>query len=41
MGAVRKRNCWVNNYGPDDDFASFLKKQEAVIADLMKELGFL
>lgn len=38
---VRARNGWVNIYNPGDDFVQFLEKQEAEIAGLMKELGFL
>ncbi|MFV2002144.1 MAG: Bug family tripartite tricarboxylate transporter substrate binding protein, partial [Paracoccaceae bacterium] len=39
--AVRARNGWVNIFNPGDDFRAFLENQEAVIGDLMKQLGFL
>jgi len=39
--AVRARNGWVNIHNPGDKFTSFLEKQEGVIKDLMKKLGFL
>ena len=39
--AVRARNGWVNIYNPGDDFTVFLEKQEKVIGDLMRKLGFL
>ncbi|MEN8709403.1 MAG: tripartite tricarboxylate transporter substrate-binding protein [Paracoccaceae bacterium] len=39
--AVRARNGWVNIHNSGDDFAAFLENQEKVIADLMKQLGFL
>jgi putative tricarboxylic transport membrane protein len=39
--AVRSRNGWVNIYNAGDDFTAFLEKQEKVIGDLMKNLGFL
>jgi putative tricarboxylic transport membrane protein len=38
---VRARNGWVNIYNAGDDFTTFLEKQETVIGDLMKKLGFL
>jgi len=38
---VRARNGWVNIFHPGDEFTAFLEKQEAVIAKLMKKLGFL
>jgi len=38
---VRARNGWVNIHNPGDDFEAFLVKQEKVIGDLMKKLGFL
>jgi len=38
---VRTRNGWVNIYNAGDDFTAFLEKQEKVIGDLMKNLGFL
>ncbi|MEM5529327.1 tripartite tricarboxylate transporter substrate-binding protein [Gammaproteobacteria bacterium AS21] len=38
---VRSRNGWVNIYNAGDDFTAFLEKQEKVIGDLMKNLGFL
>ena len=39
--AVRARNGWVNIHNPGDKFTAFLEKQEGVIKDLMKKLGFL
>ena len=39
--AVRARNGWVNIYNAGDDFTAFLEKQEKVIGDLMRKLGFL
>ena len=39
--AVRARNGWVNIHNSGDDFKVFLEKQEKVIGDLMKKLGFL
>ncbi len=39
--AVRARNGWVNIHNSGDDFKTFLEKQEQVIGDLMKRLGFL
>ena len=38
---VRARNGWVNIHNPGDSFMVFLAKQEEVIGNLMKELGFL
>ncbi len=38
---VQARNGWVNIFNPGDDFEAFLVKQEKVIGDLMKKLGFL
>lgn len=38
---VRARNGWVNIHNSGDDFRAFLEKQERVIGDLMKKLGFL
>ncbi len=38
---VRARNGWVNIHNNGDDFRAFLEKQETVIGDLMKQLGFL
>lgn len=38
---VRARNGWVNIHNSGADFESFLENQEAVMGDLMKELGFL
>ena len=38
---VRDRNGWVDIFNPGDDFEVFLVKQETVIGDLMKKLGFL
>ncbi len=38
---VRDRNGWVDIFNPGDDFEAFLVKQETVIGDLMKKLGFL
>ena len=37
----RARNGWVNIHNPGDSFMVFLAKQEEVIGNLMKELGFL
>ena len=39
--AVRAQNGWVNIHNSGADFEAFLEKQEQVIGDLMKELGFL
>ena len=39
--AVRARNGWVNIYNAGDDFTVFLEKQEKIIGDLMRKLGFL
>ncbi len=39
--AVRARNGWVNIHNSGDDFKVFLEKQEKVIGDLRKKLGFL
>ncbi len=39
--AVRARNGWVNIHNPGDEFTTFLEKQEGIIKDLMKKLGFL
>lgn len=38
---VRARNGWVNIHNSGDQFRAFLEKQEKVIGDLMKKLGFL
>lgn len=38
---VRARNGWVNIHNSGDEFAAFLEKQEQVIGDLMRKLGFL
>lgn len=38
---VRARNGWENIHNSGKNFASFLKKQEKEIGNLMKELGFL
>ena len=38
---VRARNGWVNIFNPGYKFYGFLGKQEQVIGDLMKKLGFL
>jgi putative tricarboxylic transport membrane protein len=38
---VRARNGWINIFNADADFVKFLKTQESVIGNLMKELGFL
>jgi len=38
---VRARNGWVNIYNSGEDFRVFLEKQEKIIGDLMKKLGFL
>jgi len=39
--AVRARNGWVNIHNPGAKFTAFLEKQEGVIKELMKKLGFL
>lgn len=39
--AVRAHNGWVNIFHPGDEFTAYLEKQEKVIGDLMRELGFL
>ena len=39
--AVRARNGWVNIHNSGDEFKVFLEKQEQVIGDLMRKLGFL
>lgn len=38
---VRKRNGWVNIHNEGKDFETFLTKQETIMKDLMKKLGFL
>jgi len=38
---VRDRNGWVDLYNPDTEFYNFLEKQEIVLGELMRELGFL
>ncbi len=38
---VRSRNGWTNLYQPDQEFKTFLEKQENTIGLLMKEMGFL
>jgi putative tricarboxylic transport membrane protein len=38
---VRKRNGWVDNYVPAEEFGGFLDAQEQQIGSLMRELGFL
>jgi putative tricarboxylic transport membrane protein len=38
---VRKRNGWVNIHNEGKDFENFLVKQETVMKNLMKKLGFL
>lgn len=38
---VRARNGWANLYQPEDEFKTFLEKQEKIIGTLMKDLGFL
>jgi len=38
---IKERNGWVNLYNPDADFYKFLEKQELIIGELMRELGFL
>lgn len=38
---VRDRNGWTEIFKPRDEFVTFLEEQEAVIGDLMRELGFL
>ncbi len=39
--AVRDRNGWSENFKPREQFVAFLMKQEQVVGDLMRELGFL
>ena len=39
--AVRSRNGWENIHNEGKDFKKFLVKQEKVIGDLMRKLGFL
>jgi len=39
--AVRARNGWVNIHNAGADFRAFLERQEEVIGDLMRKLGFL
>ena len=38
---VRARNGWVNIHNNGPEFLTFLEKQEKIIGDLMKKLGFL
>lgn len=38
---VRAANGWVNIHNSGADFTAFLEKQEKVIGDLMRKLGFL
>lgn len=38
---VRDRNGWTEIFKPRAEFVAFLENQEAVIGDLMRELGFL
>lgn len=38
---IKDRNGWVNLYTPNTEFYQFLEKQELVIGELMKELGFI
>lgn len=38
---IRAQNGWVNIHHSGDEFVAFLEKQEQVISDLMKKLGFL
>ncbi len=38
---IRSRRGWQNLYKPGKEFYSFLEKQEKVIGDLMRKLGFL
>jgi putative tricarboxylic transport membrane protein len=38
---IRSRRGWNNLYKPGQEFYSFLEKQEKVIGDLMRKLGFL
>jgi len=38
---IRSRRGWQNLYKPGQDFYNFLEKQEKVIGDLMRKLGFL
>ncbi|MFW1677158.1 tripartite tricarboxylate transporter substrate binding protein [Pontibacter sp. JAM-7] len=38
---VRSRNGWSKLFRPGDDFNTFLEKQELIVGDLMRELGFL
>jgi len=38
---IRSRRGWQNLYKPGQEFYNFLEKQEKVIGDLMRKLGFL
>jgi len=38
---IRSRRGWQNLYKPGQEFYSFLEKQEKVIGDLMRKLGFI
>ncbi len=38
---IRSRRGWQNLYKPGQEFHDFLEKQEKVIGDLMRKLGFL
>jgi len=38
---IRSRRGWQNLYKPGQEFNSFLVKQEKVIGDLMRKLGFI
>ena len=38
---IRSRRGWQNLYKPGQEFNNFLEKQEKVIGDLMRKLGFI
>jgi len=38
---IRTRRGWENLYNPGQEFYGFLEKQEKVIGDLMRTLGFI
>ena len=38
---IRTRRGWENLYHPGQEFYAFLEKQEKVIGDLMRTLGFI
>jgi putative tricarboxylic transport membrane protein len=38
---MRSKRGWQDLYKPGDEFYKFLEKQEKVIGDLMKKLGFI